>query len=147
MEVIFGIVIAVVLLLLLGVSVGFISILFSVLISIGILLMLSFFIFSAVRLIRSKKKTARFDGTESFGESKFDCAVYLIEGERYKNAFPCEVIMRNRIYNKDKDVTVRLYEKKNLVYDRNSAVTIFMGLASSVILSVLAAIFFFILKL
>lgn len=146
MEVIFGIIIVVVLLLVLGVSLGFISILFSVIISMGILAMLAFFVFSAVRLMRSKKKTARFDGTEAFGESKFDCAVYLIEGERYKNAFPCEVIMRERIYKRDKDVTVRLYEKKNLVYDKNSAVTIGVGLASSLLLSAAALVFFFILQ-
>ena len=146
MEVILGIVIIVVLLLLLGVNIGFISILFGVIISMGILLMLGFFVFSAVRFLRSKKKTARFDGTEPFAESKFDCAVYLIEGERYKNAFPCEVIMRNRIYKKDRDVTVRLYEKKSLVYDKNSAVTIAAGLASSLILSFAVAVFFFMIK-
>ncbi len=145
MEVILGIVIVVVLLLLLGVNIGFISILFGVIISMGILLMLGFFVFSAVRLLRSVRKTARFDGTESFAESKFDCAVYLIEGERYKNAFPCEVIMRNRIYKKDRDVTVRLYEKKSLVYDKNSAVTIAAGLVSSLLLSVAVAVFFFII--
>lgn len=146
MEVILGIVIVVVLLLLLGVNIGFISILFGVIISMGILLMLGFFVFSAVRFLRSVRKTARFDGTESLGETKFDCAVYLIEGERYKNAFPCEVIMRNRIYKKDRDVTVRLYEKKSLVYDRNSAVTIAAGLVSSLILSFAAAVFFFMIK-
>lgn len=146
MELIFGIVIVVILLLLLGVNIGFISILFGVIISMGILLMLGFFIFSAVRLIRSQKKTALFDGTESFGETKFDCAVYLIEGERYKNAFPCEVIMRDRIYKKDKEVTVRLYEKKNLVYDKNSVVTIAIGLVSSIILSVGVTVFFIIIR-
>lgn len=146
MEIVLGIVIIVVLLLVLGVSIGFISILFSVIISMGILLMLGFFVFSAVRFLQSKKKTARFEGTEAYGESKFDCAVYLIEGERYKNAFPCEVIMRNRIYNKDKDVTVRLYEKKNLVYDKNSAVTIIIGLISSLLLTLAAIILFFIIR-
>lgn len=146
MEIVLGIIIVVVLMLILQVSIGFISILFSVIIAMGILAMLGFFIFSAVRYCRSGKKTARFDGTEPFGESKFDCAVYFIEGERYRNAFPCEVIMRERIYKKDREVTVRLYEKKNLVYDKNSAVTIFMGLASSLILTAAAAVLFFILK-
>lgn len=143
MEIVFGIIIVVLLLFLLGVSLGFISILFCVIITIGLAAMLLFFVFSTLRLINSEKKTARFDGTEPFGETKFDCAVYLIDGERYKNAFPCETVMRDRIYRKDKDVTVRFYEKKKLVYDKNSVITTVIGTVSSITLCILAAIFFF----
>ena len=143
MEIVFGIIIVVLLLFLLGVSLGFISILFCVMVTIGLVAMLLFFGFSVLRLIVSEKKTARFDGTEPFGDTKFDCAVYLIEGERYKNAFPCEAIMRDRIYRKDKDVTVCFYERKKLVYDKNSVITAVAGAISSAILCILATILFF----
>ncbi len=84
------------------------------------LFILGFFICCIFLLTGSEKKTAVFSKIGKSPRSKFDCAYYLVDGEEYPNAFPCEIAMRRRLYVPEKQVTVRLVRKKNMVFDANA---------------------------
>ena len=60
--------------------------------------------------------------------SAFERAVYNIDGESCSNAYPCEAVMRKKLYREDKEVQVRYYARKKCVYDRNAVITTIIGL-------------------
>ena len=67
---------------------------------------------------------------------RFDVAYYMIGGREYPNLFPGEFVMRDKFYHKDKPVKVRLLRKAGVVFDKNAAGTILIGLAVSLPVSV-----------
>ena len=140
MEIFLGLAVIVMLLLCLGAELGLIAMVFVGLLCGAVLLMLGFFIFSAVRIMTCRKKEAVFCKTEKFPGTKFDRAVYSVDGQECACVFPCEVVMRSRIYRSDKAVNVYYSEKKKYVYDKNAAVTVFAGLLSCMALTAAAII-------
>ena len=140
MEIILGIVVIVLLLLCLGAELGLIAMIFVGILCGAVLLMLGFFLFSAVRIMTCRKKEAVFCKTEKFPGTKFDRAVYSVEGQECACVFPCEAVMRSRIYRSDKAVNVYYSEKKKYVYDKNAAITVFAGLLSCMALTAAAVI-------
>ncbi len=140
MEIFLGLAVIVLLLLCLGAELGLIAMVFVGILCGAVLLMLGFFLFSAVRIMTCRKKEAVFCKTEKFPGTKFDRAVYSVDGEECACVFPCEVVMRSRIYRSDKAVNVYYSEKKKYVYDKNAAVTVFAGLLSCVALTATAII-------
>ena len=140
MEIFLGLAVIVLLLLCLGAELGLIAMVFVGILCGAVLLMLGFFLFSAVRIMTCRKKEAVFCKTEKFPGTKFDRAVYSVDGEECACVFPCEVVMRSRIYRSDKAVNVYYSEKKKYVYDKNAAVTVFAGLLSCVALTAAAII-------
>lgn len=135
MEIFLGLAVIVMLLLCLGAELGLIAMVFVGLLCGAVLLMLGFFIFSAVRIMTCRKKEAVFCKTEKFPGTKFDRAVYSVDGQECACVFPCEVVMRSRLYRSDKAVNVYYSEKKKYVYDKNAAVTVFAGLLSCMALT------------
>lgn len=140
MEIILGIVVIVLLLLCLGAELGLIAMIFVGILCGAVLLMLGFFLFSAVRIMTCRKKEAVFCKTEKFPGTKFDRAVYSIDGQECACVFPCEVVMRSRLYRSDRAVNVYYSEKKKYVYDKNAAITVFAGLLSCMALTAAAVI-------
>lgn len=140
MEIFLGFAVIVMLLLCLGAELGLIAMVFVGLLCGAVLLMLGFFIFSAVRIMTCRKKEAVFCKTEKFPGTKFDRAVYSVDGQECACVFPCEVVMRSRLYRSDKAVNVYYSEKKKYVYDKNAAVTVFAGLLSCMALTAAAII-------
>ncbi|MGN0579066.1 MAG: hypothetical protein ACI4J4_10645 [Ruminiclostridium sp.] len=140
MEIILGIVVIVLLLLCLGAELGLIAMIFVGVLCGAVLMMLGFFLFSAVRIMTCRKKEAVFCKTEKFPGTKFDRAVYSVDGQECACVFPCEVVMRNRLYRSDKAVNVYYSEKKKYVYDKNAAITVFAGLLSCMALTAAAVI-------
>lgn len=140
MEIFLGLAVIVMLLLCLGAELGLIAMVFVGLLCGTVLLMLGFFIFSAVRIMTCRKKEAVFCKTEKFPGTKFDRAVYSVDGQECACVFPCEVVMRSRLYRSDKAVNVYYSEKKKYVYDKNAAVTVFAGLLSCMALTAAAII-------
>lgn len=140
MEIILGLAVIALLLLCLGAELGLIAMIFAGILGVGVLLMLGFFVFSAVRIMTCRKKEAVFCKTEKFPGTKFDRAVYSVDGQECACVFPCEVVMRNRLYRSDRAVNVYYSEKKKYVYDKNAAVTVFAGLLSCMALTAAAVI-------
>lgn len=103
------------------------------------LLVLVFFVYCGILLAGSEKKTAVFSKIGKNEHMKFDCAYYLVDGEEYRNAFPCEVAMRKKLYIPEKQVTVRLVKKKNMVFDANAFTTVIAGTAFFAVLMAVAA--------
>ncbi len=103
------------------------------------LLILVFFVYCGILLTGAEKKTAVFSKIDKNEHMKFDCAYYLVDGEEYRNAFPCEVAMRKKLYIPEKQVTVRLVKKKNMVFDANAFTTVIAGTAFFAVLMTVAA--------
>lgn len=140
MEIFLGLAVITLLLLCLGAEIGLIAMIFVGIICAAILLMLCFFIFSALRIMTCRKREAFFCKTEKFPGTKFDRAVYTVDGQECSCVFPCEVVMRSKIYRSDRAVNVFYSEKKKFVYDKNAAITVFAGLLSCMALTAAAII-------
>lgn len=130
MEFLVGAVIIIILLLCLGADWGMIAMGIIGLIGLAVVLLAVFFLMCAAALLGAERVTAVF--TELRGENRrFDAAYYLIDGREYPNLFPGEFVMRDKFYRKDKPVKVRLLRRAGVVFDKNAAWTIMVGLAVS----------------
>lgn len=131
MSYILGILIILIAMLVIGVKVEIITgIILGGLMLVNFLLLL-FFVGCSVMLAGSKQKRAVFSRIEvRTGEDKkgkFDRACYLIEGREFPNAFPCEIVLKDKLYIQDKPVTVWLCEKRGMVFDRNAFAAVITG--------------------
>ncbi len=61
------------------------------------------------------------------GNRGFPKAYYNANGEVYPNVFPCEMVMRNRIYKKGKNVSVWLLPKMCVVFDGNAVALVIVS--------------------
>lgn len=95
-----------------------------------------FFLFSLAVLIFSKKKRGVFSKIND--EGRFPCAVYEIDGEEFQNVFPCEMIMRDRLYVPEKTVTLYSIKLRRAVIDKNAFITIIAGSAVFIPMAVVA---------
>lgn len=146
MEFLIGAVIIIILLLLLGVSWGAITYGIVILIGAVVSLLLIFFTAFTIRLLISEKKTGKFTRIGRPEKFKYDVAFYEIDGEEYPNIFPCEVNMfREKLYNPEKTVNLRLLRKKTAVFDKNAALTIIVGIIASVFLTAISVIIMIVL--
>lgn len=135
MELLVGAFVIIILLLCLGVDWGMIAMGIMGLIGLGMVILAVFFIVCAAALLSSESVTAVFTELRR-GNRRFDVAYYMIGGREYPNLFPGEFIMRDKFYHKDKPVKVRLLRKAGVVFDKNAAGTILVGLAVSLPVSV-----------
>lgn len=100
------------------------------------LAVLGFFLIVLVQMLRAEKKSARFLRIERGGRAGFERAVYEVDGGEVPDAFPAEPVFRDRLYRTDRAVKLRFSEKRKTVYDRNTIVTVWCGLAAFLPLSV-----------
>ena len=100
------------------------------------LAVLGFFLIALCHMLHAEKKSARFLRIERSGHGGFERAVYEVDGGEYPDAFPAEPVFRDRLYRMDRAVKLRFSEKRKTVYDRNTVVTVWCGLAAFLPLSV-----------
>lgn len=86
-----------------------------------------FFLVCLALLLFSKKKRGEF--VRFNDEGRFPCAVYNVDGEELPNVFPCEMIMRKKLYIPEKTVTLHYIKFRCAVADKNAFVTIIAGSA------------------
>lgn len=126
-----GIVIVFILLLCLGVSVSFLATMALALIGIIVIAMDVFFIYATIIMLKGEKKAGRFIRSEQSGKSKIPYAIYEIDGAEYRNLLPLEVLLRNKIYNPEKNVSLILNEKKKCCFDNNARICCILGIVVS----------------
>lgn len=84
-----------------------------------------FFAVCLVILAMSKRTTAVF--SEFSEERRFPCAVYRINGTEITNMFPCEMVMRGKLYVPDKEIKVLYCRRIRSAIDNNALLTIILG--------------------
>lgn len=97
-----------------------------------------FFLVCLGFLLFSKKKRGVFTGFNEDG--RFPRAVYKVDGEELMNVFPCEMVMRKKLYVPEKTVTLHCIKPRRAVLDKNAFVTIIAGSAVFLPLSAAALI-------
>jgi len=85
------------------------------------------FLYFFVRLMMSKRCEGEFTRIERRDKEKFDRAYYMTDDGELPNAFPCEFVMRDKLYRKGRKVRLRVDRSKKRVYDRNAFMTIITG--------------------
>lgn len=138
MEFVLGFALMVILLLCMGFGVVDIAMIVLALSGLAIIFIGAFFIFSLIVLMFTKKVQGSF--VEFNEEGRFPCAVYDIDGERVKNLFPCEMVMRNKLYIPDKKIPLRYFMLRKLAVDKNALLTIIIGSAVFIPLGIISAV-------
>ncbi len=126
MDILVGAVIIIVLLFCLGASVWDVMAL-GVLCLGGVLTAMAlFFLFCAAVLFTTKRVKAEYLYIDK-EKRGFPKAYYGVGDEVYPNVFPCEMVMRERIYKTGKPVFVRLQAGWHVVFDTNAIAAVVVG--------------------
>lgn len=125
MEFFIGGAMVVIIMLCIGFGWGDIAMLGFMVIGAFVVLIGGFFAVCLVMLALSKRRTAVF--TEFSEERRFPCAVYRIDGEDVPNMFPCEMVMRGKLYVPDKEIKVLYCRPFRSAIDNNALLTIILG--------------------
>lgn len=129
MEILIILIVIMALLLIMGVELT--TILFGVMQLMIILLLLTvlFFVRCTFILMKTEKSKATLTKVENHPKFKYPSPYYEVDGIEYPNIFPCEVVMRNRLYPEGKQCNVRLHRRRNLVFDTNAMACTILGVA------------------
>lgn len=84
-----------------------------------------FFSVCLVFLIMSKRASAVFTAFDE--ERKFPVAIYRINGEDVPNMFPCEMIMRDKLYVPNKEIRLLYCKPRRAAIDANALITMIAG--------------------
>ncbi len=143
MEFLVGAAVIIMLLLLAGVDLWYIFLGLILLAAVAGLFTAGFFVVCTVMLIRSVRCIGSF---VSFGKNgRFDAAVYSVNGKEYKNIFPAEVVMREKLYSAGKPSMLHI-TKSGRCFDRNAFVTTAAGLPMSIVVTAAALMLFLFLS-
>lgn len=138
MEFLLGFALIVILMLCMGFGIMDIAVLVMALSGVLIILIGGFFAVCLVMLMFTKKRRGVF--VELNEDGRFPCAVYEIGGERVKNLFPCEMVMRKRLYIPDKEIALLYFKPRRFAIDKNALLTIIVGSAVFIPLGVIFAV-------
>ena len=127
MEFVIGFALIAILMLFLGFGLSDIALLIIGIVCVGVIMTAGFFVVSIVLLAVSRRVTARFSRFDE--ESRFPVAVYKVGDEELPNMFPREMVMRDKLYVPDKDVSVMYCRLRHAVFDKNAVITIVSGSA------------------
>ena len=119
----------------LGADFVIVPIMFIVFLVVLLLVIFSFFVYSAVKLTGTKSVKGKF---VRFGR---DTAFYKVSDSEYPNVFPYEVVMRSKIYIPDKVCRLRYDGKRNEVFDLNAVCCVIFGLVLSSVSAVMMILF------
>lgn len=138
MEFLIGYVVIAAILLFMGFSLVHIG--FFTLMIVGALIVLigGFFAVCLALLAFSKRRRGVF--VEIDENTRFPVAVYKIDGENVPNMFPCEMIMKKRLYVPEKEITLFYCKPRKSAVDKNALVTIIVGSAVFIPAAVFSAI-------
>ena len=126
-EFLIGYVMIAVIMLCMGFTPVHIGVMTLIIIGVVIVLIGAFFVVCLVFLAMSKRKTAVFASINE--EPRFPVAVYKIDGEDVPNMFPCEMIMREKLYIPDKEIKILYCKPRRRAIDKNALVTMIAGSA------------------
>lgn len=138
MEFLLGFALMIILLLCMGFGIVDIAMIVLGLSGLAIIFIGGFFIFGLVVLIFTKKVHGSF--IEFNDEGRFPCAVYNIGGESVKNLFPCEMVMRDKLYIPGKEIPLRYFKLRKFAIDKNALLTIIVGSAVFIPLGIISAV-------
>jgi len=138
MDFVIGGALIIVLLLCLGFGWGDIALLGFGIVGILIVLIGCFFAVCLAMLALSRRKAAVF--VKFSEERRFPCAVYSIDGKDVLNVFPCEMVMRSRLYVPEKGIKVLYCRPLRLAVDNNALLTIILGSVIFIPSAVFAAV-------
>lgn len=125
----------------LGADIAIVPIMLMVFLIVLLLVILGFFIYSAVRLAGTKSMKGKFVRISRAEGKKFDTAFYKIGENEFPNVFPCEVVMRSKIYIPDKVCKLRFDSRHNEVFDLNAVCCVILGLILSSVSAVMMILF------
>ena len=125
----------------LGADIAIVPIMLTVFLIVLLLVIFGFFIYSAVRLAGTKSMKGKFVRIGRAEGKKFDIAFYKIGENEFPNVFPCEVVMRSKIYIPDKVCKLRFDSRNNEVFDLNAVCCVILGLILSSVSSVMMILF------
>lgn len=125
----------------LGADIAIVPIMLMVFLIVLLLVIFGFFIYSAVRLAGTKSMKGKFVRISRAEGKKFDTAFYKIGENEFPNVFPCEVVMRSKIYIPDKICRLRYDGKRNEVFDLNAVCCVIFGLVLSSVSAVMMIFF------
>ena len=123
----------------LGADFVIVPIMFIVFLVVLLLVIFGFFVYSAVKLTGTKSVKGKFVRFGRAEGKKFDTAFYKVS--EYLNVFPCEVVMRSKIYIPDKVCRLRYDGKRNEVFDLNAVCCVIFGLVLSSVSAVMMIFF------
>lgn len=125
MEFLIGYALIAVIMLCMGFELVQIGMLTLVLIGVFIVLIGAFFAVCVVFLAMSRRKSAVFTAFDE--ERKFPVAVYKIDGDDVPNMFPCEMIMKKKLYVPGKEIRLLYCKPRRAAIDGNALVTMIAG--------------------
>lgn len=125
----------------LGADFVIVPIMFIVFLVILLLAIFGFFVYSAVKLTGTKSVKGKFVRIGRAEGKKFDTAFYKIGENEFPNVFPCEVVMRSKIYIPDKVCKLRFDSRHNEVFDLNAVCCVILGLILSSVPAVMMILF------
>ena len=137
MEFLLGYVLIAIIMLCMGFKLVHIGIMTLLLLGAVIVLIGVFFAVCLVLLALSKRKNAVFVKIDE--KPRFPVAIYKIDGNEVYNLFPCEMIMRGKLYNPDKEIRILYCKPRRATIDKNALVTIIAGSAVFIPAAVFAA--------
>ena len=123
----------------LGADLVIVPIMFIVFLVVLLLVIFSFFVYSAVKLTGTKSVKGKFVRFGRAEGKKFDTAFYKVSDSEYPNVY--EVVMRSKIYIPDKVYRLRYDGKRNEVFDLNAVCCVIFGLVLSSVSAVMMILF------
>lgn len=132
MELLIVLLILAVMLLIFGVPLQVILIGVAALIALLLAAMTLFFVVTAISLLFFRRRRGHFLRFEQ--HQRFDQAVYLVDGEEYKNLFPAETVLRQQIYSeRERTVLVHRGRRQLSAFDMHSVLILVLGIAGSAV--------------
>ncbi len=125
MEFLVGYVLIAVILLFMGFSLFQIGVFTLMIVGALIVLIGGFFAVCLALLAFSKRRRGVF--TEIDENLRFPVAIYKIDGENVPNMFPCEMVMKKRLYVPEKEITLLYCKPRKSAIDKNALITIIVG--------------------
>lgn len=140
MEFLLGFALMIILMLLMGFGIADIAVIVLGLVGLLIVFIGLFFLVCLIMLIFTDRTRGAF--VEFNEDGRFPCAVYDIGGERVKNLFPCEMIMRGRLYVPGREIKLLYFKPRRFALDKNALLTIIIGSTVFIPGAVLSAVTF-----
>lgn len=127
MEILIVIALAAVLMLCLGFGLSDVLMLFVFVLGAGIVLSGVFFAVCLVFLLSSKRVVAEYSRLDE--KPRFPVALYKTDFGELPNIFPCEMVLRDKLYVPDKKIHILKCGLRKAVIDKNALLTIVFGSA------------------
>lgn len=137
METLIILVIITVLLLILGVSAEMLIVGFLGLLCLMMAALVLFFTYCIIRMTRCRKCSGKLSDIAQNPKHGFSVPVYDIDGEKYENVFPCEIVMKKQLYYEGRECKLLLDEKRRKVFDGNARISSIVGIMLSAVSAVL----------